>query len=128
MRKHLLILALLLSLSVFTMGAMNPVPAYCQHQNYTFNDSEYRCYFTDYTSCPGKAFYNGSCGQEFVREIPCREEGEPVFSQFEDCCDGLEPFVEYGAIGQTTCVPEEEAQTSIWKKIKIWYRMLVSSF
>jgi hypothetical protein len=99
----------LLSLST---AAMPPAPNYCEHMGYNYthiengSQSEGICRFSANSSCPAGEFLNGKCGQEHVEEISCREEGDPVFTEFESCCGDLEPYLPPGASGQPTCQPD----------------------
>jgi hypothetical protein len=102
----------LLSLST---AAMPPAKNYCEHMGYNYTmqqvpNTSYSkgiCHFPGNESCEAEKFLEGECGQEHVEEIPCREKGEPVFTEFESCCGDLEPYVQPGAIGQATCQPEK---------------------
>ncbi|MFB6241905.1 MAG: hypothetical protein ABEJ36_03830 [Candidatus Nanosalina sp.] len=99
----------------FATAAMPPAPNYCEHMGYNYTTQEVEnasysqgiCRFSENSSCPAEAFMNGSCGQEHVKDISCREKGEAVFPQFESCCGNMEPYLPPGAIGQPTCQPEK---------------------
>jgi putative hemolysin len=112
MRKSLLFAGLLLAANP-ALSAMPPAENYCEHMGYNYthvengSQSESICRFSETASCPAGEFLNGECGQEHVKEISCREEGEPVFTEFESCCGDMEPYVQPGAIGQATCQPEK---------------------
>ena len=63
------------------------------------------------SSVPGliHEFYSGECGNEYKKDIVCRKENELVFTQFEECCEGLEPgpksiFPWNAYISQSKCV------------------------
>jgi len=94
---------------------MPPAKNYCEHMGYNYtsesveNTSYSRgiCQFDENSSCSAEAFLEGNCGQEYVENISCRKEGDPVFTEFETCCGNLEPHVPAGASGQTTCQPEK---------------------
>lgn len=101
--KYIIItLGILLSLS-FISAAMDPAPAYCEHMGYELQEN-YSCSFGDGNSCGLRDFYMGDCGQEYVKEFPCRKQGEAVF-HFEECCGTLKPYLTTGFVGQTTCQP-----------------------
>ena len=94
---------LIVSLS-FISGAMNPAPPYCQnqgHQYWVINGSAL-CLFDDGNSCDLRDFYDGTCGQEYVKEFPCVELGRPVFSNFEECCKGKSHLSSF-MVGQPIC-------------------------
>lgn len=109
-----LLLASLASISMVST-AMPLAPNYCEHMgyNYTMHQVENKsysqgiCSFSENASCPADAFLNGTCGQEYVKNLSCREKGEAVFTEFESCCSGLEPYLPPGAIGQPVCEPEK---------------------
>ena len=86
-------------MSTSTLAALAPWPSYCDHQSYTYEDGF--CVFDNGEKCNAKDFYEGACGEEQVKEISCRQEGETVFSQFEQCCSGLEP--DTSSLSQATC-------------------------
>jgi len=60
------------------------------------------CVFDDGNKCDAKEFLEGTCGKEYVREIPCRQEGEFVFKQFEECCSGV-AYIGPKVTGQPQC-------------------------
>lgn len=105
-------LILLFSISL-TSAAMPPAPNYCEHVGYNYthvengSQSEGICRFNRNESCEAGSFLEGECGQEHVREISCRKEGEAVFTEFESCCGKMKPYLPPGAIGQPTCQPEK---------------------
>ena len=107
--KNILIYVIIFSLfSLNVFAAMSPAPAYCEHQGYSYEfngeEREMWCIFDDDNNrCDAVEFLNGGCGAEYIKEIPCREEGEFVFSQFEECCNGLEPYLPKEVLGQPKC-------------------------
>jgi len=118
--KKLIILALLLvAYATIVQAAMEPSRPYCEHQGYTFDEGNQTpntmyCVFNEENKCHSMDFFKGDCGQEFVREFPCRLEGEHMWPQFEECCEGLIPSNQkhkgyWGkmmlAIGQPNCQP-----------------------
>ena len=64
----------------------NPAPIYCENMGYVSNGTH--CVFDDGESCELWAFYNGECGQDYVKELPCKQIGESVPPGYE-CCEGL---------------------------------------
>ena len=98
--KLMMIFAVLL-VATAAYAAMDPSLAFCKHQGYEIQNNT--CVFGNDT-CELWAFYNGSCGSEHVRGFRCREEGQLVFTQFEECCDALEPYLPPGVAGQPSCV------------------------
>lgn len=112
-------------------AAMPPAPNYCEHMGYNYTTQEVEntsysrgiCRFSENSSCPAEAFMNGSCGQEYIKDISCREKGEAVFSQFESCCGNLEPYLPPGAIGQPTCQPEKSLVEKLSTNLNFFIRM-----
>lgn len=100
------------------LAAMPPWPSYCEHQGYTFESNqetrEEFCVFDDGEKCDAKAFLDGVCGQEYVKEISCRQKGETVFPQFEECCVGLDP--KSPGLGQATC-----QELGFFEKLWQWF-------
>jgi len=102
MRRGLIILILSFLVIPMVLGAMDPARGFCEHQDYIV-DSGF-CVFDDGNKCDMGEFYNGNCGQEFKKDFQCRDEGEIVFSQFEECCGSLKPS-SLGMIAQGSCQP-----------------------
>ena len=111
-RFVLFLLAVLTSISLVST-AMPPAPNYCEHMGYNYthvgnaSQSEGICHFNENESCEAGEFLEGECGQEHVKNISCRQEGEAVFTEFESWCGSMEPYLSPGAIGQPTCQPEK---------------------
>ena len=102
-------------------AAINPAPAFCENQGYiieTTNNTEY-CIFDSKTKCEINTFFRGECGVSFVREFPCVKEGKYIFTSFESCCSGLEPYLPKGLLGQETCQKVSIFQ-KIWDQIRWW--------
>lgn len=115
-----LIVFILLISTVF--AAMEPSQPYCEHQGYTYEErgdklpeNQY-CIFDDGSECLTGEFYAGYCGQEYVKDFPCRQENEHFFPQFEECCDGLESSNGWliKTIGQPQCVEEKGFFGKLW--------------
>lgn len=115
-------MVVLLVTNVF--AAMEPSRPFCEHQGYTFEKlgegtelKDFYCVFDDENKCVAWDFYEGKCGVEYKKEIPCRKEGELLFSQFEECCEGLESS--YGwwnrVIGQPTCIKKLNFFQKLWR-------------
>jgi len=89
MEKKWLVLGILVSL-VFTFGLAfaipNPAPIYCENMGHTSNNTD--CIFNSNQSCNLWAFYNNTCGEEYVIELPCVGSGEGLSLGYE-CCEGL---------------------------------------
>ena len=121
MRKILILLALLVLMMSSALAAMSPFQPYCEHQGYTYNfnseTGEKSCIFDDGKKCDAKAFLDGTCGQEYVKEIPCRQKGEIIFPQSEECCAGLNPKSE--GFGQATC-----QELGFFEKVWRWFASL----
>jgi len=104
--KGWLMLFVVIFLIIQVDAAILPPGPYCEHMGYNIsiiNETSY-CVFDENNSCPTGEFYFGKCGEEFVKEFPCREMGEFVYSQFEKCCEG-KPFIRHGIVGDRTCEP-----------------------
>ncbi len=128
MERGLVILSLSLLVIPTVLGAMDPVRGFCEHQDYTVdlgfyeNDSAYYfCVFDDENKCDMNEFYRGNCGQEFKKEFQCREEGKIVFSQFEECCKGLKPYLPPDIIGQSSCQPFSKRFVGNLKYISLYW-------
>jgi len=124
--KRLIILMTFMFLTISVSAAMDPVPAYCEHQGYTFeyhNDNDTYssfCVFDGENKCDGGDFLRGECGLEYKKDIACRPEGETLFSEFEKCCKGLESsgggwFKQ--TIGQPSCVEKLNFFQKLWRWI-----------
>ena len=119
--KQIIVLITFILLISTVFAAMEPSKPYCEHQGYTVDqrgDSSdtYYCIFDDENECLTGEFYGGYCGQEYIRDIPCRQEGETLFPYFEECCEGLESssgwFIK--TIGQPQCVEEKGFFGKLW--------------
>ena len=104
--KKLIFLVVFFIFAASVFGATIPWPAYCEHQGYTYENNreigKQFCVFDDGNKCDAKEFLEGTCGKEYVREIPCRQEGEFVFKQFEECCSGV-AYIGPKVTGQPQC-------------------------
>jgi len=94
--KRVAVLAMILFVVPYVMSIDFAAPpiAYCQHMGYSIDvDSEGNplCLFDDGSSCSTYKFYVGECGQDKVKEIEPRKEGETVYIEFEECAEGLIP-------------------------------------
>ena len=124
--RLLSVLAMVFLLIGFTSAAMPPAPNYCEHMGYNYtrgaNQSQHEgvCHFNENQSCEAAAFLEGECGQNYVKNISCRSEGQTVFTEFESCCGDMEPYLPAGASGQSTCQPEK----SIFEKISETFGLL----
>lgn len=77
------------------LAIANPASTYCENMGYTVqirtdaNGSQYGvCVFNASGECEEWAFYNGSCGQEFVKNLSCASAGESEEPEIE-CCANL---------------------------------------
>lgn len=86
--KHLIILSIVFSFLVagIVLAIPNPAPIYCQNMGYTYNDTS--CIFNANQSCEIWSFYNGKCGQEFVKKLDCIKLGGALSPGYK-CCEGL---------------------------------------
>jgi len=112
-------------------AAMDPAPTYCERQGYKVImnetiDTSY-CVFNEMEKCNLWEFYSGTCGQEFVKPLPCVKNGEPIFSG-EICCDGLKyppKSLLRGFIGQSTCQPTSKIVSFYLSDPSIWVILIV---
>ena len=72
----------------FVNGMMDPGPFYCKRMGYEADRDNYECIFDDGNRCHIQKFMIGECGQEYVKELSCVPLGEPVFRNFDKCCEG----------------------------------------
>ena len=84
---------LLLVLGMMLIGIMglvsaipNPAPVYCSNMGYTTNETS--CIFSDGNSCEVWSFYNGLCGQQYVKNLSCIEKGGSLSPGYK-CCEEL---------------------------------------
>ena len=118
---------IIISISIFILlistvfAAMEPTQPYCEHQGYTYEErgdkipENMYCVFDDGSDCLTREFYAGYCGEEYIRDIPCRQEGETLFPYFEECCDGLESSAGwFSSLGQPQCVEEKGFFGKLW--------------
>ncbi len=69
-----------------------PPYVYCTQMGYeteTTNEGRF-CIFPDEKKCEMEAFYEGECGEDYVKELECAAEGESKLPGRE-CCPGLVP-------------------------------------
>ncbi|MBU0466541.1 MAG: DUF333 domain-containing protein [Nanoarchaeota archaeon] len=92
--KKLLLLFVLLSMGLVS-ALPNPASVYCGEMNYTLNDSF--CIFDNGESCEQWAFFNGSCGQEHVRNLSCAVAGGQR-GVVRECCVGLAELENFNLI------------------------------
>ena len=109
MKKLIYILIFFVCMS-FVSAMGNPAAAYCEHMGYELEfsfkegDSKAYCVFNNENKCEEWSFFGGECGQEYVKDVPCRKIGESVFKDFEECCEGKGYLAPY-TVGQSTCQP-----------------------
>ena len=116
-RKIFMILILLITFSVITSAAMDPELKECIQRGYdkeTAPNLEPICVFPDNSNCTINDFNSGVCGEEFMTENYCIEEGLPVWDR-NKCCEGTEAYARPNTDGQATC-----EQVSIYQKISDW--------
>lgn len=97
-------LALLLTLSglyLISFSAVDPFYKEVLQRGYELIPGD-SVRFPDGSTCSIKAFNSSECGQEWMTDDYCVEEGENVWDE-DRCCDGLEPYLEDGVDGQATC-------------------------
>ena len=124
--KKIISLMMLVFLVASVSAAMDPIPAYCEHQGYTVeygqdeNDKYYSfCIFDEDNKCDAREFLRDECGLEYKKDIVCRKEGETLFSDFEKCCNGLESSNGWWdkRIGQSSCVEKLNFFQKLWRWI-----------
>mgnify|MGYP006422047283 FL=1 len=127
--KKIIVLIIFILLISTVFAAMEPTSPYCEHQGYTVDqrgDSRdtYYCIFDDGSECLTGEFYAGYCGQEYVKDFPCRQEGEVFFPEFEECCEGLESSNGWFhmTVGQPQCVEEKGFFEKLWNWLFRWIR------
>ena len=103
--KKFIVTFILLFFPMATFAAIAPYESFCERQGYDYDFNKELgkgyCIFDNGEKCLAYDFYNESCGQEYLRELPCVKEGEYVFSN-EKCCVG-EPYLPSGVLGQPKC-------------------------
>ena len=131
MMKAELIVGLSILLIVGVVFAYNeikpPTMAYCEHMGYESelidSGDEWvflgNCIFDDGNKCEFNDFFYGECGEEYVKEIECREKGELVFDYFEGCCNNLKPSETTYILDQSRC---EGSVVHFFKGILNWFR------
>jgi len=92
MKKIFFIVSVFVSL-FFTVSLVNaipnPAPIYCTEMGYVADGSD--CVFPDGQRCEQWAFYNGTCGQSYKKELACAKSGESLKPGHE-CCASLIPI------------------------------------
>ena len=105
MKKILVFIFIFIFFITLVQGAYEgPSTKYCTHMGYEIkyieDEEALYCVFDEINKCKFDDFWAGICGQEHVKEIPCRKEGEIVViehyqlfggktSLYEECCEGL---------------------------------------
>lgn len=146
-KKYIFLLAGIIFLTLFAIVLVSAtVPAihfinqypkqYCEHMGYIYEPGNHtigNCIFPDNNSCEVRDFFGDSCGQEYKKEFPCRQEGEAVIIQFEECCEGLVPLdLAYSGIfhpltiGPPSCIKEPNFFAKYLKySLTFWLIVLV---
>lgn len=118
-------------------AALPPAPYYCEYQGYIYEyetEGGNLCIFPDGESCEIWEFLDGECGQEYVRDIRCRVEGELTFS-FAPCCEGYIPKSELNSIknkflrpfGSSTCTADPYYSFEEHKRLN-WFERFIDWF
>ena len=121
--KKTSVLVILMILIPSSFAALPRPTEYCQYsQGYTYRFNPElgieECLFDDGTACEARAFYEGTCGQEYVKEIPCKEEGEGVYIEYDEkCCESLSP-ARTGTFGGARYSCELSIFEQFWRWIK----------
>jgi hypothetical protein len=90
MKREIVLLVGIILFGLVSVSALpNPAASYCEEMNYTYSGES--CVFSDGASCDAWAFYNGTCGQSYVKNVSCAvaggREGIGVV-----CCEGFLPL------------------------------------
>lgn len=88
----------------FVFAIANPAATYCENMGYTLSGEN--CVFTDGTSCEQWAFYRKECGQSYVKDLGCAQNGE-ASEPGKECCSG---FV---AIQASNVMPDGQCITAV---------------
>ena len=72
----------------------------CMQRGYLIKGDS--CQFPDGTKCELQEFNLGECGQEWMTEEYCIEEGGYVWDKSK-CCEGLVAYLPEGMEGMATC-------------------------
>lgn len=106
------------------LGMQYPWIGNCQLQGYTYeqNSLESYCVFNENSKCNAEEFYNGTCGQEYIKEITCGKLNERVHPQLQACCNGLEKFHYPGQKGGSDLCREPLGFfSSMWEKTVFFF-------
>lgn len=104
MKKSSLFILAALIFPLFASAAMNPALKECLQRGYkteTENDQTY-CVFPDGAKCAIESFNQGVCGQSYMIEDYCVEEGGYVWDK-DRCCTGTEAYLPPMHAGQEMC-------------------------
>lgn len=113
---------LLLSTFVYADEAFTVHVAYCDHMGYEIKlneDNVPLCNFGDENPCTTWDFYSGICRQDKVdlTKLRDREKGEFVYTEFENCKEGLVPGEQKYLLEPPKCVNPNSLG---YKLNKIW--------
>jgi hypothetical protein len=82
-----------------------PPYVYCVQMGYeteTTNEGRF-CIFPDGNRCGMEAFYEGKCGEDYVKEMECADDGESKLPG-KECCPGLVPKQDVRLKNDGSCV------------------------
>jgi hypothetical protein len=80
--------------------------------------------FPDGSKCSVSQFNNGTCGQQWMSTDYCVAKGGAVWDA-NVCCEGLEPFLEEGTDGQSTCQPIDNSWFSQSTVVNFFIGLLI---
>ena len=86
-------------------GVSPTIYAFCEHRGYIPIIDDYGedfCVFNEEEKCNINWFYSETCGQEFITDLECREEGEEIF-WFEECCKGFKSSPTNSVLNEPIC-------------------------
>jgi len=102
MKKQIIIIAVisLAILSIPQEAKLSIDQDFCEEQGYTYSDGI--CIFDDENSCFAVEFYGGMCGEEYIKKLTCKKEGEQK-TVATYCCSGLDGLYYYNIDGSNEC-------------------------
>ncbi len=106
MKKSLIILGLILLLTSNVLAAVSSDFKECVQRGYETRATaqESICIFPDGSNCTIDNFNQGICGEEFMVENYCVEQGVLIWDR-DKCCNGLKPHLSSFIFGHPSCQP-----------------------
>jgi|GEM_PF-2301120 len=94
----LLLIFVVGSMSIFAFAIAEPSATYCEEMGYKYVYGEGKCVFPNGESCDSYAFFNGSCGREYRKNLSCSKAGESP-GVAKECCEGLKVIPRIELVG-----------------------------